>query len=73
MILDSACDPIFGSNVFIIFAKVCGYIATRFGQLAVLGELITGVLVGPSVIDLLHIQMVSRLRLIVSIGRPEHL
>jgi len=45
-------------GLLITLAKACGYIATRFGQPAVLGELIAGVLVGPSVIDLLHIQMV---------------
>lgn len=45
----------FALGVLIIIAKAFGYIATRFGQPAVLGELIAGVLLGPSVIDLLHI------------------
>lgn len=45
-------------GVLIILGKTCGYIATRFGQPAVLGELIAGVLVGPSLIDLLHMKTV---------------
>lgn len=41
-------------GVLITLAKTFGYIATRFGQPAVLGELIAGVLIGPSLINLLH-------------------
>lgn len=42
-------------GVLITLAKTCGYIATHFKQPAVLGELIAGVIVGPSLINLLHI------------------
>ncbi len=45
----------FALGVLITVAKIFGYIATRFGQPAVLGELIAGVVLGPSVINLLHI------------------
>ena len=42
-------------GILITLAKILGYLATRFEQPAVLGELIAGVIVGPSVINLLHI------------------
>ena len=45
----------FALGILITIAKTLGYIATRFGQPAVLGELIAGVIIGPSVINLLHI------------------
>jgi Kef-type K+ transport system membrane component KefB len=45
----------FALGLLITIAKTLGYIATRFGQPAVLGELVAGVLVGPSVLNLLHI------------------
>jgi Kef-type K+ transport system membrane component KefB len=35
-------------------AKAAGWVALRFGQPAVLGELLAGVVIGPSMIDLLH-------------------
>lgn len=41
-------------GLLITIAKTLGYVATRFGQPAVLGELIAGVLVGPSVFNILH-------------------
>jgi len=41
--------------VFIIVAaKSAGYVSTRLGQPAVLGELLAGLVLGPSVLDLLH-------------------
>ena len=40
--------------MIIIAAKAGGYISFRFGQPTVLGELLVGVVLGPSVIDLLH-------------------
>lgn len=42
-------------GLMIIFAKLLGYFATRLRQPAVLGELIAGVILGPSLINLLHI------------------
>lgn len=44
-----------GLGILIAVAKIFGYAATRISQPAVLGELIAGVIVGPSVINLLHI------------------
>src|SRR5688572_6017250 len=45
----------FAIGLLISIAKTFGFIATRFGQPAVLGELLAGVLIGPSVVNLLHI------------------
>lgn len=40
--------------VIIALAKVAGYISIKLGQPSVLGELIVGVLLGPTVLDFLH-------------------
>jgi Kef-type K+ transport system membrane component KefB len=42
-------------GLLISIAKAFGYLATRINQPAVLGELLAGVIIGPSVINLLHI------------------
>jgi Kef-type K+ transport system membrane component KefB len=41
--------------IFIAAAKAGGYISLRLGQPSVLGELIVGILLGPSLIDILHL------------------
>jgi Kef-type K+ transport system membrane component KefB len=43
--------------VIITAAKVGGYISYRLGQPAVLGEILIGVILGPSVVDFLHLSM----------------
>ena len=40
--------------LIITAAKIGGYLSYRLGQPAVLGELLVGILLGPSLIDLLH-------------------
>lgn len=45
-------------GLMIAFAKVVGYLSVRLGQSAVLGELIAGVILGPSVLNLLGIHAV---------------
>jgi Kef-type K+ transport system membrane component KefB len=45
----------FALGILIPLAKLCGYLSTRLNQPAVLGELIAGVLIGPSLINFLHI------------------
>ena len=42
-------------GIIILSARAAGTLARRFGQPRVLGELLIGVLLGPTVIDLLHI------------------
>lgn len=40
--------------IIIVAAKVGGFISTRFGQPSVLGELLAGLLLGPTALDMLH-------------------
>lgn len=40
--------------LIITAAKISGYLSVRMGQPAVLGELFVGILLGPSVLDVLH-------------------
>ncbi len=40
--------------VIIVAAKLGGYISTRFNQPSVLGELLAGLLLGPTALDILH-------------------
>jgi Kef-type K+ transport system membrane component KefB len=40
--------------IVIVAAKAGGYISNRLGQPAVLGELLAGLLLGPTVLDMLH-------------------
>jgi Kef-type K+ transport system membrane component KefB len=44
-----------GLAIIISAAKVGGYLSYRLGQPSVLGELLVGILLGPSVINLLHL------------------
>ncbi|WP_102691556.1 cation:proton antiporter [Rummeliibacillus pycnus] len=39
--------------IIILAAKIAGYIATRFGQPSVLGEIIVGILIGPAIFGLI--------------------
>lgn len=41
--------------IIIMAAKLGGYISYRLGQPSVLGELLVGIILGPSVIDVLHL------------------
>ena len=40
--------------VIIVLAKIGGWLCHKFGQSAVLGELIVGVILGPSLVSLIH-------------------
>lgn len=42
-------------SVILLAAKMAGYLSVRLGQPAVLGELLVGILLGPSLLDLLHL------------------
>jgi Kef-type K+ transport system membrane component KefB len=42
-------------SIILLSAKLAGYLSVRIGQPSVLGELLVGILLGPSVIDLLHL------------------
>jgi Kef-type K+ transport system membrane component KefB len=48
----------------IIFsAKLAGYLSTRIGQPSVFGELVVGLLLGPSLLDLLHLPFLTNTHL----------
>ncbi len=40
--------------IILLAAKAAGYLATRLGQPSVLGEILVGILLGPSLLDILH-------------------
>jgi len=45
--------------VILLSAKIAGYISIRLGQPSVLGELLAGILLGPSVFDLFHLPFID--------------
>jgi Kef-type K+ transport system membrane component KefB len=45
----------------ILLAKLSGWLSSRLGQPAVLGELLIGLLLGPSLLDILHLPLFSGL------------
>ena len=45
---------IFALAIILVAAKSAGYLATRLGQPSVLGELLVGLLLGPTVLNMLH-------------------
>lgn len=54
--------------MIIVAAKLCGTIASRFGQPSVLGEIIAGILIGPAVFGLVHTNGHDVLHLLSEIG-----
>jgi Kef-type K+ transport system membrane component KefB len=46
-------------SVILLSAKLAGYLSVRLGQPSVLGELLVGILLGPSVIDILHLPSID--------------
>ena len=60
--------------IILLAAKLAGYIAIRLGQPSVLGELLMGIILGPSLLNLLHLSafdektMTEILRLLGEIG-----
>ena len=49
----------FSLLVIILFAKAAGYLSTKFGQPSVLGELLVGILLGPTFLDLTHLPFLT--------------
>ena len=45
--------------IIITAAKLGGYLSYRLGQPAVLGELLVGILLGPSIVDVLHLSFIT--------------
>jgi Kef-type K+ transport system membrane component KefB len=46
-------------SIILTAAKLGGYLAIRLGQPSVLGELLVGLLLGPSLIDVVHLPLIS--------------
>lgn len=46
-------------SIILLSAKMAGYISIRFGQPSVLGELLAGILLGPSIINILHLPFIE--------------
>lgn len=49
----------FELGIILLAAKTAGYLSTRLGQPSVLGELLVGILLGPSFIDILHLPFIQ--------------
>lgn len=49
--------------IILFTAKVAGYLSTRLGQPSVLGELLVGLILGPSLIDLTHLAFITDIHL----------
>lgn len=47
-------DLLLALTIIIVAAKVCGYISIRLGQPSVLGELIAGMILGPTLLNIFH-------------------
>ncbi len=59
--------------VILLAAKAAGYLSTRLGQPSVLGELLIGVLLGPSLIDILHLPFINNTSLEATISELSEL
>src|SRR3972149_8432928 len=46
-------------SIILLSAKLAGYLSTRIGQPSVLGELLVGILLGPSVINVLNLPFID--------------
>lgn len=46
-------------SVILLSAKMAGYISTRFGQPSVLGELLMGIILGPSILNILNLPFIE--------------
>ncbi len=45
--------------IILLAAKTAGYLSTRLGQPSVLGEILVGILLGPSLLDIAHLPFIS--------------
>src|SRR3972149_2564064 len=46
-------------SLILLSAKMAGYLSIRFGQPSVLGELLVGILLGPSIINILNLYFIE--------------
>lgn len=52
--MSSFLQLIFALSIILLAAKAAGYLSARLGQPSVLGELLAGLILGPSLINMLH-------------------
>lgn len=57
--MSSFLQLVFGLAIILISAKLGGYLTTRIGQPSVLGELLVGLILGPSLINLIHLSFLT--------------
>ncbi|RPJ43342.1 MAG: cation:proton antiporter, partial [Chloroflexi bacterium] len=50
---------VFSLMVIILFAKIASYVSIKLGQPSVLGELLVGILLGPTLLDLTHLPFLT--------------
>ncbi len=53
--MSASLQLLFSIIIILIAAKLAGYAATRIGQPSVLGELLAGIVLGPSLINIIHL------------------
>ena len=46
-------------SIILLAAKLAGYLSVRLGQPSVLGELLVGILLGPTLLDILHLPFID--------------
>jgi Kef-type K+ transport system membrane component KefB len=71
--LDPLLQFLLALSLVIAAAKAAGYVSTRLGQPAVLGELLAGLILGPTVLDMLHWPMFADPHLGESLSHLAHL
>jgi Kef-type K+ transport system membrane component KefB len=53
--------------IILLAAKAAGYLSTRLGQPSVLGEILVGILLGPSLLDITHLVFINSVTLVDTI------
>ena len=71
--MDPLLQFILALAIIVVAAKSSGYLSNRFGQPAVLGELLVGLVLGPTVLNILHWPMFSDQHLGENLGYLAHL
>ncbi len=66
--MSSFLQLIFVLTIILFASKLGGYLTSRIGQPAVLGELLVGIILGPSLIDLTHLPIITNLHIGEMVG-----
>ncbi|MGQ9586439.1 MAG: cation:proton antiporter [Anaerolineae bacterium] len=71
--MDPLLQLLLALTIIIAVAKGAGYLSTRLGQPSVLGELLAGLILGPTVLDMLHWPLFNDPHLAESLNHLAHL